>query len=181
MNLPTDDISKWDITGLTETFEGNAKYILAKLLNNQSAVLTQTVKNKYLSPDSFEVQIMLPIVSRVMKGLPDTSKIEVVNGSAQFQDNPDIMIVPRVHSLTTPARPPHVVDGMEPYSSLSEEAEYCGVIADEIIALYKNILEDETVTTLYLNHIFLVQYGTDITGIKPVGYSTQYSIYREQQ
>ena len=182
----TDDISKWDLTGLTEAFEGNTKYILGKLLNTQARILQHTVKNKYLAPESFEVQCMLPLASMVMRELADDaknnilSKIEVINGSAEFQDNPDIMIVPRVHTLQTPLVTEAALADFNSYSALDSEAEYMSIIRDELVSLYKNILEDETVTTLYISTVFMVQYDTDVVGIKPVSYATQYAIYRQR-
>ena len=164
-----DDISKWELTGLVTGSEGNAKYITSKLLNIAALKITDLISNKRINPSSRFMHTSLPVVSAVGKAIGGHSKTEFFE-TGYFEDNTDIFIHPRIHALVTP-----VLNKTDDYGFLAMEEDHIYEVSKEIIDIFKNILEDDTVATLYVQDVF-IPYLEDSNC---ASYATSYAIYRK--
>ncbi len=179
-----DTLSKWELTGLLNETHGMETYVTAKLLNNQATLLSKDIKEKYLDPHSTIAQLMLPLASRIGRAIGAHPKIEVLDNtqsaSYHFHDNPDIVIIPRIHVLSTPVAHIYFGNDLSIPPSIEMELEYCGVLADEIIQIYKELLEDDTIATVYAE-LPIISRGIPLeTGFTlDEVYGTTYAVYRK--
>lgn len=181
-----DNISKWDLLGLLDDTRGLGTYTTAKLLNNQSSLLTWSVKNKKINPSCTFAQLCLPIASRVGRAIGANPKIEILDTTTpryHFYDNPDLRVVPRVHTLETPVAHKYFGEDLSVPPTMEMEIDYCGVLSDEIIRIYTEILEDETITNLFIEYpiAMVVDRNQCIeeNDCTELSYATTYAIYRQ--
>jgi len=179
-----DTLSKWELTGLLNETHGLETYVTAKLLNNQAALLSEDIKGKYLNPHSTIAQLMLPLASRIGRAIGTHPKLEVLDAvqrsSYSFHDNSDIVILSRIHVLSTPVAHVYFGNDLSLPPSIEMEKEYCDVLANEIIQIYKELLEDDTVTTVYAE-LPIISRGIPLEAGFTLDemYGTTYAVYRK--
>jgi len=180
-----DNISKWDLLGLLDETRGLATYTTAKLLNNQSSLLTWGVKNKHINPKLTFAQICLPLASRIGRSIGANPKIETLDATDpkyHFYDNTDIRVIPRTHVLETPIAQKYFGEDLSISPTIDMEVEYCSILAEEIIGIYKGILEDATITSVFIEYpiAMIVDYNDPTPiGYQELAYATTYAIFRQ--
>ena len=171
----TDDISKWDITGLNDSPNMLGKYNISKMLNNQSAIMKRMISSKWCHASSPIIQCMLSVTSEAGKRILNSPKVVVLTPDAKqphdatypFLGNVDIRIHLTQYVLETPLPDPNA----QVYS-MEFEDDHMVALTDELSTFYKDILSDDRLEYLFVHSLID---ATD--GVYYTSYATFYEYH----